>query len=197
MTYFRRWEKNDRDHVLRGLLDKVSEKGGQEVSLEIVSFMVWLRTLCGWGAKGIAAELAHQGIARISHQTVHRIFLRYHLPTKTYHTSGKSNGKSYRRYRKRAPNEMWHVDFAGPFQIVSQKVSLRVVVGDDSRFALAIEVTQALKTTTVTGILEGLFSQYGTQEEILTDNGTTFASTWTTGTHPFEVFCDSHDVSHQ
>jgi len=92
---------------------------------------------------------------------------------------------------------MWHVDFAGPFQIVSQKVYLLVVVDDYSRFALAIEVIPSLNTTTVTGILEGLFSQYGTPKEILTDNGTTFASTWTTGTHQFDVFCDSHDVSHK
>jgi putative transposase len=76
-------------------------------------------------------------------------------------------------------------------------VYLLVVVDNYSRFALAIEVTQALKTTTVTGILEGLFSQYGTQEEILTDNGTTFASIWTTGTHQFDEESDSHDVSHK
>ena len=71
-----------------------------------------------------------------------------------------------------------------------------VVVDDDSRFALTIEEISSLKTAQVTAILEGLFSQYGTPQEILTDNGTTVASVWTTGTHQFDEFCDSHDVTH-
>lgn len=159
--------------------------------------MVLLRTLCGWGAIRIAAELANKGIARISHQTVHRMFVKYHLPTKTYHPKGKSNGIRYRRYRKRAPNELWHVDFAGPFQSASQQVYVLVVVDDYSRFALAIEGMPSRETAQVTAILERLFEQYGTPQEILTDHGTTFASVWTTGTHQFDQFCDSHGVTHK
>ena len=194
----RRWEKNYRDKGKRGLLLKVSDKGGRKrkVPLEIISFVVLLRTLCGWGAIRIAAELQHKGIAQISHQTVHRLFVRYHLKTKTYHPEGTSNGIRYRRYRKRAPNELWHIDLAGPFQITSQKVYLLVVVDDYSRFALAIEGITSRETSQVTAILERLFEQYGTPQEILTDHGTTFTSVWTTGSHQFDEFCDGHDVTH-
>jgi len=92
VTTIRRWEKNHREHGKRGLLDKVSDKGGRrpQVSFEIISFVLLLRTLCGWGAIRIAAELVNKGIAQISHQTVHRMFVKYHLPTKTYHPKGKS-----------------------------------------------------------------------------------------------------------
>lgn len=195
----RRWDKNYRNHGKRGLLDKVSFKRGRkpQITFEILSFVVLLRTLCGWGAIRIAAELANKGIAQISHQTVHRMFVKYHLPTKTYHPKGKSNGIHYRRYRKRAPNLLWHVDFAGPFQIIDQKVYVLVVVDDYSRFALAIEAIPSRETTVVTPILERLFEQYGTPQEILTDHGTTFTSVWTTGTHQFDEFCDSHDVIHR
>jgi transposase InsO family protein len=195
----RRWDKKYRLHGKRGLLLKVSDKGGRKpkISFEIISFVVLLRTLCGWGAIRIAAELANKGIAQISHQTVHRMFVKYHLKTKTYHPKGKSNGIHYRRYRKRAPNELWHLDFAGPFQITSLWVYVLVVVDDYSRFALATEVIPSRETTPVTAILERLFSQYGTPKEILTDRGTTFASVWTTGTHQFDEFCDAHGVIHK
>ena len=73
---------------------------------------------------------------------------------------------------------------------------VRVVVDDDSRFALAIEGIASLKTTEVTAILERVFAQYSTPQEILTDKGNTFTSVWTTGTHQFEAFCDFHDVTH-
>jgi len=147
--------------------------------------------------KTIAAELANKGIAQISHTTVHRMFVKYHLPTKTYHPKGKSNGIRYRRYRKQAPNELWHVDFAGPFQLHSQKVYVLVVVDDYSRFALAFEVIASRETTVVTALLERLFEQYGTPKAILTDHGTTFTSVWTAGTHQFDTFCESHSVDHK
>jgi hypothetical protein len=87
---------------------------------------------------GNPLNIVNKGIAQISHTTVHRMFVKYHLKTKTYHPKSKSNGIHYRRYRKRAPNELWHVDLAGPFQLHSQKVYVLVVVDDYSRFALAI-----------------------------------------------------------
>lgn len=158
--------------------------------------MVLLRTLCGWGAIRIAAELVNKGIAQISHTTVHRLFRKYRLPTRTYHPRGKSNGIHYRRYRKRAPNLLWHVDLAGPFQLIDQPVYVLVVVDDYSRFSLTIEVIEARETQVVTTIWERLVAQYGTPKEILTDNGTTFASVWTTERHQFEEFCASHDVIH-
>ena len=79
------------------------------------------------GAQRIAAELKSKGIANISHQTVHRAFKKYHLPTKTYHPKGKSNGIRYKRLRKQAPNQMWHLDFAGPIQIADGKVYVLVL----------------------------------------------------------------------
>jgi len=76
-------------------------------------------------------------------------------------------------------------------------VYLLVVVDDYSRFALASEAIESRETAEVQAILERLFEQYGTPREMLTDNGTTFASVWTTGTHQFDEFCDAHDVIHK
>lgn len=197
ITTLRRWEKNYRYHGKRGLLLKVGDNGGRKrkVPFEIISVVVLLRTLCGWGAIRSAAELQPKGMAQISPQTVHRMFVRYHLPTKTYHPKGKSNGIRSRRYRQQAPNLLGHVDLAGPFQRTDKKVYLLVVVDDYSRFAMAIEAIPSRETTQVTRILERLLEQYGTPKEILTDHGTTFTSVWTTEVHQFLEFCDSHQVT--
>ena len=194
----RRWDRNRRRHGKKGLLDKVAAKPGPtpKVSQVVVGFIVLLRCRLGWGAQRIAAKLSAKGIADISHTTVHRMFKRYHLPTKTYHPKAKSNGIAYRRYQKRAPNQMWHLDFAGPFQLTDGPVYLLVVVDDSSRFALAMEVLESQETQNVTAVLDRLFDQYGAPEEILTDNGLSFTSVMNPKGHPFDAFCQAHGVAH-
>jgi len=199
VSTIRRWAQNYRRHGKRGLLDKVRHGVGSPLKLSsvVVGFIVLLRTRLGWGAQRIAAELKSKGQADISHQTVHRAFKKYHLPTKTYHPKGKSNGIRYKRYQKRTPNQMWHLDFAGPFQVEGGKVYVLLVIDDYSRFALALEVLDSQKTLAVTTVLEKLFDQYGTPEEIMTDNAPTFTSVKEKENHPFFVFLQSHEVIHQ
>jgi len=92
---------------------------------------------------------------------------------------------------------MWLLDFAGPFTLASSKVYVLVVIDDYSRFALALEVIPSQETKLVTKVLERLFTLVGTPEEILTDNGKSFTSVWTTGTHKFDEFCTTHGVVHK
>ena len=195
----RRWHHIYREQGKRSLLPKVGNRVGPKpkITFNIVSFILLLRTYLSWGAIRIAKELADKGICRISHQTVHRIFKKYHVKTRTYHPKGKSNGIRYRRYRKRAHNMMWHLDFAGPFSIASEKVYVLVVIDDYSRFALALEVLPSQETWRVTSVLEQLFAKYGSPDEILTDNSKSFTSAWTTGTHQFDEFCKAHGVVHK
>lgn len=199
VSTIRRWAQNYRRHGKRGLIDQVRHgvRSPSKLSSVVVGFIVLLRTRLGWGAQRIAAELNSKGIANISHQTVHRAFKKYHLRTKTYHPKGKSNGIRYKRYRKRAPNQMWHLDFAGPFQVADGQVYVLLVIDDSSRFALALEVLDSQKTEAVKMVLENLFHQYGTPAEIMTDNAPTFTSVKETENHPFFVFLTSHQVVHQ
>jgi len=119
-----------------------------------IAFIVLLKYRLGWGAKLFAAELKSKGICDLSHTTVHRIFRKYHLKTKTYHPRGKSNGICYKRYRSQVPNQLWHLDFAGPFQLNERQVYLLVVVDDYSRYALAMEVISGRDMDGVTAVLE-------------------------------------------
>lgn len=106
--------------------------------------VVVIRTLLGWGERRISAELERREIATISHTSVNRIFHKYHLPTKTRHPKGKSDGLKRHRYLRRTTNELWHLDFKGPLTLLSgRKVWLLVVIDDFSRFCLGIHVCES------------------------------------------------------
>jgi len=64
---------------------------------------VALRRLFGWNEERLAQELAQLGIAQISHTTVGRIFVRYHLATRTYHTLAKREASRKDATKRRCP----------------------------------------------------------------------------------------------
>lgn len=194
----RRWAKIYKTSGKRGLLDKIPQQVGRpsHVTQITIAFIVLLRRRLGWGAQRIAAELKSKGIANLSHQTVHRIFRKYHLKTKTYHPKGKSNGIRYRRYRSDVPNQLWHLDLTGPFQMGDSQGYLLVVVLDYSRYALAMEVISCRDTEVVTAVLQRLFFQYGKPKEILTDNGPPFAEVTNRGESPFSRFLELCQIKH-
>lgn len=85
------WEKAYQQGGYQALMDKPKRPNTIHfiLFLEVKLLVVVIRTLLGWGAPRISAELERRDIAKISH------FLRYHLPTKTYHPKGKSDGIKY------------------------------------------------------------------------------------------------------
>lgn len=105
--------------------------------------VVVIRTLLGWGERRISAELERREIGSISHTTCNKIFLKYYLPMKTYHPKGKSDGLKRHRYRRLAANDLWHLDFKGPLTLLNgQKVSLKIILDDFSRFCLDICIVE-------------------------------------------------------
>lgn len=105
ISTIRRWERLYRKDGLAGLLPK--QPGPQEVpfmvQLETQFLVVELRLLLGWNEKRMARELAQRGLGKISHTSIGRIFRRYHLPTRTYHSKARSDGVLKRRYEKKRP----------------------------------------------------------------------------------------------
>ena len=124
----RRWHRVEREQGKRGLLPQIPIHVGRQpkVTFNIVSYILLLRMYLGWGAIRIAKELADKGICRLSHQTVHRMFKKYHVKTRTYHPRGKSNGIRYKRYRKRYRNAK-SVGFA--FTFVAHRFRWSFLIG--------------------------------------------------------------------
>ena len=196
----RRWEKAYQQGGYQALMDKLKRPNTihYQISLEVKLLVVVIRTLLGWGAPRISAELERRDIAKISHQSVNNTFHQYHLPTKTYHPKGKSDGIKHCRYRRQVANELWHLDFKGPIKLLNgQQVYILCVIDDFSRFCLSINVCESACADAVTTALQADFSRYGKPHEILTDNATAFTSVWQDSVGQLTSYLASVGVEHK
>jgi transposase InsO family protein len=168
------------------------------LSLEVKLLVVVIRTLLGWGAHRISAELERRDISIISHNSVNRIFHQYYLPTKTYHPKGKSDGVKHRRYRRRVSNELWHLDFKGPIKLLSgTQVYLLIVIDDFSRFCLGVHICESACTEAVKQALEQDFDSYGKPQEVKTSNATAFTTVWQDSTGQLDAYLQGVGVQHK
>jgi putative transposase len=194
----RRWAQNYKENGFNGLRPKSTrpKKIVKRVSQEVVSLILAVRAIYGWGAQRIAQVFKEQELGKFSHMFVHRLFDKYHVPVKVYHPRAPRSGIHYRRYQKRAGNQQWHIDFKGPLSIGPLKVWIFVCIDDATRFCLAARGITSCSAQNVIDELTSLFQRYGKPERICTDNGRAFSSVWENGNHPFEDFLDEHEITH-
>ncbi len=166
--------------------------------LEVVEVILLFRRRFHWGGNRIAAELKARQIYPISPQGVYNVLRRYRCRTRTYHPVAVRKGILYRRYEAPRKNDLWHLDFAGPFTDADgHKLYALIVIDDYSRFLLDIIVCDSLETQPVCDHLQRLFDQYGKPARIMTDNGRTFTSVWEDGRHRFTDFLHQNGIEHK
>ncbi len=183
----------------RGLMPKIKiRQYPPRTPWEVIQIILLLRRLLHWGGDRIAAELASREIYRISGQGVYKLFKRFRVSTRTYHPVGKRKGIQYDRYEAKKANELWHLDFAGPFTTkAGRKCWVLVAVEAYSRLLLTLNVVESLESRTVLDVLDNLFSQYGKPETIVTDNASTFTSVWEDGRHVFTDSLNARGIEHR
>jgi transposase InsO family protein len=167
-----------------------------QISLEIQYLVVALRRLAHWNEKRMAAELARRGLAQISHTSVGRIYARYHLPTRTYHTLAKCDGIPKQRYEKAMPNVQWHIDFLETTLADGSAVPIVAVLDDHSRFCLACQVVADMTAETAIRVVQQAFQQYGRPQEIVSDNGRAFTSLYQGVPTAFGLWLTACSVRH-
>ena len=174
----RRWHRLYREQGLAGLLPKRPGPSRPEsrISQEVQWLVVALRLLWGWNEKRIAKELAQRGLAHISHTSVGRIFKRYHLPTRTYHSVARRDGVPRKRYEKQRPNQQWHVDFTETKLDDGTRIVIIAIIDDYSRYCLRCEVVSDMTTETAIQAVRATWNAFGLPSEIVTDNGRAFTS---------------------
>lgn len=196
----RRWNQLHHKHGWRGLLDqsKRPKTIHYQIHTELKLLVVVIRTLLGWGERRISAELERRQIGTISHTSCNKIFREYHLPRKTYHPKGKSDGLKRCRYRRQSANELWHLDFKGPLTLQNgQKVWVLIILDDFSRFCLDICVVASATAEATIAALGAAFARYGKPKEILTDNATPFTPVWQDAVGQLDAFLDPQGVDHR
>jgi transposase InsO family protein len=147
-----------------------------QIPLETQYLVVALRRLEHWNEKRMAVELARRGLAHISHTSVGRIFARYHLPTRTYHTLAKCDGIPKQRYEKAMPNQQWHIDFLETTLRDGQRVPVVALLDDHSRFCLLCQTLPDVTAATAIAVMQQAVQQYGPPQELVSDNGRAFTS---------------------
>jgi len=175
----RRWERVYRQGGLEALMPKLpGPPSCSGVPLDIQFLVVALRRLLGWNEKRMAKELAKRGIAHLSHTTVGRIFARYHLPTRTYHSRARCDGLPKGRYEKAVPNQQWHIDFAETHLEDGTRVVILVLTDDYSRYCLRCQVVPDMTAETAIRVVQDAWQAFGLPAEIVSDNGRAFTTVY-------------------
>jgi transposase InsO family protein len=168
-----------------------------QVPALVVGIIFTLRQQLGWGGHRIAAELAARGIWTLTGQTVYNIFERLGLSVKTYALKGKSEGIHYRRYEKKKPNQQWHIDLKQTKLRDGTKVYICILIDDYSRYALAAVAGFNKTTQWVTSVAQEAFTMAGHPAELVSDNGTEFASVWEESLTQFGQLLLDHHIDHR
>ena len=163
----------------------------------VVAIIFTLRHQLGWGGHRIAAELSHRRIWKLSGQTVYNIFERLGLSVKTYALKGKSDGIKYRRYEKKKPNQQWHIDLKHTKLSDGSTVYICVLLDDYSRYALAAVAGLNKTSQWVTSVAQMAFINAGHPAELVSDNGTEFASVWEESLTQFGKLLLKNDINHR
>ncbi len=120
-----------------------------------------------WGARKIACCLARGGSEPPAVSTIHAILQRHGRIGAREQTS-----RSYTRFERDAPNQLWQMDFKGRVQIEPGRWCHPLTVLDDhSRFLLCLHSCENERTETVQALLERTFRRYGLPEAFYLDNG--------------------------
>jgi transposase InsO family protein len=78
---------------------------------------------------------------------------------------------AWQRFEQKTSNDLWQMDFKGPFLIGAKKCFPLTALDDYSRFALLLEACPNPDFETVQVRLVMVFARYGLPRRILTDNG--------------------------
>ena len=193
-NYHRTWREKGK----RGLMPVIKVREyPPKTPWDVIQLILLFRRLLHWGGDRIAAELKSRGIYQISGQGVYNLFKRYRVYTRTYRPVGSRKGIRYTTWKTSAVNEVWHLDFAGPFVTQEgRKCWVLLAVDAYSRLLLTLTVVESLDTQTVLEILSALFEEHGTPKMIVTDNGPTFTSVWEDGCHAFTEFLEQRGIDH-
>jgi transposase InsO family protein len=170
--------------------DKPRKPKSAKVTGEVELSILKLRTTFKWGTARIQQGLYNlpafirdsvgcvQGV-KLSRETINNVLAR-----------NNQNGymhefKRWKFFRAKCPDELWQIDFKGPFSVQGKKYWFLVCIDDYSRFIVCAEqFDHELTTAETTAVLE---KQKRLPKAILSDHGAQFKEQW-------KSWCKEHGV---
>jgi IS30 family transposase len=185
-----RWLRRGKHRGTEAFKDKPRQPKESKVTTEVELSILKLRTTLKWGTARIQQGLyclpdfmlesvpCVQGV-KLPRETINNVLAR-----------NNQNGyqrefKRWKFFRAKEPDELWQIDFKGPFTVKGKKYWFLVCIDDYSRFIVAAEqFDQELTTAEVTAVLE---NQNRLPKAILSDHGSQFKEQW-------KNWCSEHHI---
>jgi transposase InsO family protein len=185
-----RWLKRTRHVGREHYKDKTREPKQGKITEEVEVSILALRNTFKWGTARIQQGLFNlpgfvteavrcvQGI-RLSRESINNVLTRHGL------NGYPRNYKRWRFFRAKASDELWQIDFKGPYTVQGRRHWFLVCIDDYSRYlVLAEQFDHEPTTEEVTALLEGQRCQ---PKAVLSDHGSQFREVW-------KRWCRQHDI---
>jgi transposase InsO family protein len=143
------------------------------------------------GAVKIAVLLSRREHVRVSHMTVHRLLRRLHLVRPQ-----RQRKRHYRPWSRQRPNELWQLDFKGPYDRDGRSIHRLDIIDDASRFLLSSVECESPSSSVVLEAVQATARRFGRPVQVLTDNGSVFVPVRGRGLSAFQRWCIRSSVQH-
>jgi transposase len=185
-----RWLKRGKHVGRESYKDKHREPRASKVTVEVELSIFVLRNTFGWGTARIQQglhklpdfmrETTHcvQGVW-LSRETINNVLTRHGL------NGYPRKHKRWKFFRAKTPDELWQIDFKGPYTVHGGKYWFLACIDDYSRFLLTAEqFDHEPKTGEVTALLA---KKNTLPKAILSDHGPQFKKQW-------KSWCRQHGI---
>lgn len=185
-----RWLRRGRHAGRESFRDMPRKPKASKVTDEVELSILTLRNTFGWGTARIQQalyklpdfieEATHcvQGV-RLSRETINNVLSKHGV------NGYPCKHKRWKFFRAKEPDELWQIDFKGPFTVHGKKFWFLICIDDYSRFLVAAEqFSHEPKTKEVTALLE---KQNRLPKAILSDHGQQFKKKW-------KKWCRQHGI---
>jgi IS30 family transposase len=188
-----RWLNRGKHPGAESFKDRPRHPKTSKVTAEVELSILKLRTTFKWGTARIQQSLrclppfilnsvsCIQGV-ELSRETINKVLSRNNQ------NGYQSEFKRWKFFWAKAPDELWQIDFKGPFSVQGEKWWFLVCIDDFSRFIVCAEqFDHELTTAETTAVLE---RQKRLPKAILSDHGSQFKEQW-------KDWCREHGVDAQ
>jgi transposase InsO family protein len=121
-----------------------------------------------WGGRKIAAAMRRAGLRTVPAASTITAILRRHGQLEARR---EEHPGPWQRFERAAPNELWQMDFKGPFALPQGRCHPLTVLDDHSRYALGLEALGDEQRASVRARLVAIFRRYGPPFAMIMDNG--------------------------
>ena len=176
-----RWLRRGKHVGRESFRDRPREPKTSKVTAEVEVSILALRNTFGWGTARIQQGLIKLPSfvlettpcvqeVKLSRETVNNVFSKHGV------NGYPCKHKRWKFFRANKPDELWQIDFKGPFTVHGKKYWFLVCIDDYSRFLMMTEqFDHEPKTREVTTLLE---KQKRLPKAILYDHGQQFKEKW-------------------